>query len=208
MVLFIQAFRYAAEPFFFNYSKNPDSKELYANVMKYFIIFGLFVFIVITLFIDVVKLMIDTPYHEGLFIIPILLISKLLFGILFNLSIWYKLTNLTKYGAILAFSGAFVSVVLNIILIPKYGYLGSAWASLFAYLVMIIFSFFLGKKYYKIKYDLLNILIYFIIAIAIYFINIFVRELTQYYLLINALLILSFFLIVIKSSSVKSMDLN
>ncbi|RLD75539.1 MAG: lipopolysaccharide biosynthesis protein [Bacteroidetes bacterium] len=208
MVLFIQAFRYAAEPFFFNYSKNTDSKELYAKVMKYFIIFGLFVFIGITLFIDIVKWMIDTSYHEGLYIIPILLLSKLFFGIIFNLSIWYKLTNLTKYGAILAFSGAFVSVILNIILIPKYGYLGSAWASFFAYLLMMILSFLLGKRYYKIKYDLLNIFIYFIIALLIYLLNIVVRELMEYYIIINVLLIISFVLIVIKKEKISIKSLN
>ncbi len=208
MILFIQAFRYAAEPFFFNYAKNADSKELYARVMKYFIIFGLFVFIGITLFIDVVKILISSNYHEGLYIIPILLMSKLFFGIIFNLSIWYKLTNLTKYGAILAFSGAFISVALNVILIPKYGYLGSAWASFFAYLTMMCISFVLGKRYYKIKYDLLNIFIYFMIALAIYFANVFIRELTEYYLFINVLLIISFVVIVLKKEKINIKSLN
>jgi len=202
MVLFIQAFRYAAEPFFFNYAKNTDSKELYAKVMKYFIIFGLFVFVGITLFIDFVKLMIDTPYHAGLYIIPILLMSKLFFGIIFNLSIWYKLTNLTKFGAILAFSGAFVSVLLNIMLIPKYGYLGSAWASFFSYFVMMVLSFFIGRKYFKIKYDLLNIFLYFIIALSIYFTNLIIRDITEYYLLVNVLLIISFLIIIIKKEGI------
>jgi len=208
MVLFVQAFRYAAEPFFFNYSKNSDSKELYARVMKYFIIFSLLVFVVITLFIDYVKYFIDINYHEGLSIVPILLMSKLLFGIIFNLSIWYKLTNLTKYGAILAFSGAFISVTLNVLLIPKFGYLGSAWASFFSYLVMMILSFFLGKKYYKIKYDLLNILIYFIIAISIYFVNIVTRELTDYYMFINVLLIVSFLIYITKKEKIDFKTIN
>lgn len=202
MVLFVQAFRYAAEPFFFNYSKNDDSKDLYAKVMKYFIIFSLFVFVGVTLFIDYVKYFIDINYHEGLNIVPILLMSKLFFGIIFNLSIWYKLTNLTKYGAILAFTGAFVSVILNIILIPKYGYLGSAWASFFSYFVMMVMSFILGKRYFKIKYDLLNILIYFIISLSIYFLNILFRNITDYYNVINTILLLSFILLIYKKERI------
>jgi O-antigen/teichoic acid export membrane protein len=210
MVLFIQAFRYAAEPFFFNYSKNTDAKHLYANVMKYFIIFGLYVFVGITLFIDVVKFLIGSDYREGLTIVPILLMSKLFFGIIFNLSIWYKLTNLTKYGAILAFTGAFISIVLNIVLIPKYGYLGSAWASFFSYLMVMILSFFVGKRYYKIKYDLLNIFIYFGLAISIYFINIYIRELTDYYLIVNILMLIIFSMFIIKKEhiSVKNLSLK
>lgn len=202
MVLFIQAFRYAAEPFFFNYSKNTDAKQLYANVMKYFIIFGLYVFVGITLFIDVVKFLIDKSYYEGLVIVPILLMSKLFFGIIFNLSIWYKLTNLTKFGAILAFTGAVVSVVLNILLIPKYGFLGSAWASFFSYLFVMVLSFWLGKKYYKIKYDLLNIFIYFGIAVGIYFFNLLFREITDYYLIINFFFIIAFSLYIYKRENI------
>lgn len=208
MVLFIQAFRYAAEPFFFNYSKNSDSKELYARVMKYFIIFNLFVFIGITLFIDFVKIIIDKNYHDGLIIIPILLLGKVFFGIIFNLSIWYKLTNLTKYGAIIAFSGAFISITLNVFLIPKYGYLGSAWASFFSYLVMMVLSFLIGRKYYKIEYDLLNIFFYFIIALSIYFVNIVIRELTDYYNFVNILLIVSFLITIIKKEKIDFKPLN
>jgi len=202
MVLFIQAFRYAAEPFFFNYSKNTDAKVLYARVMKYFVIFGLFVFVGITLFIDIVKYLIGENFHEGLAIVPILLLSKLFFGIIFNLSLWYKLTNLTKYGAILAFAGAIVSVFLNIILIPKFGYYGSAWASLFSYFVMMLLSFFMGQKFYKIKYDLLNIAMYFVLAISIYFLNLLVRDVFNYYLVINFIFIIVFILVVIKKENI------
>ncbi len=198
MVLFIQAFRYAAEPFFFNYSKEKDSKELYARVMKYFVIFSLFVFVGITLFIDVVKIIIDQSYHEGLYIVPILLIGKIFFGIIFNLSIWYKLSNLTKYGAILAFSGAFVSISLNILLIPRYGYLGSAWASLVSYFVMMLMSFIIGRRYYRIKYDLLNILFYFILALGIYFLNTILRKYIEYYIFLNLFLVIIFLITIIR----------
>jgi len=198
MTLCIQAFRYAAEPFFFNYSKNADSKLMYAKVMKYFVVFGLFIFLGVTLFLDYVKHFINSSYHEGLAIVPILLISKLFFGVIFNLSIWYKLTNKTHFGAILAFLGAAVSISLNIILIPKFGYIGSAWASIAAYNSMMLISFILLKKYYPIKYDFTKIFTYFGSAIAIYFVNIYLRKVTEYYLFLNFLFIISFIYLFIK----------
>jgi O-antigen/teichoic acid export membrane protein len=192
MTLSIQAFRYAAEPFFFNYSKNSDSKLLYARVMKYFILFGLFVFLGVTLFIDYAKHFIHSSYHEGLYVVPILLISKLFFGIIFNLSIWYKLTNKTYYGALLAFIGAAVSISLNILLIPRIGYLGSAWASIAAYGSMMLISFSLLRKHFPIKYDLKGIFIYFFVALTFYTVNVYLRKVTEYYLILNFVFILSF----------------
>jgi len=202
MTLFIQAFRYAAEPFFFNYSKNADSKLMYAKVMKYFVVFGLFIFLGVTLFIDYVKFIINGKYHEGLSVVPILLISKLMFGIIFNLSIWYKLTNKTHFGAILAFIGAGISVALNILLIPKIGYMGSAWASIAAYGSMMLISFALLRKHYPIKYDLRKVFIYFASALCIYFVNIYLRKVTEYYLFLNFLLIISFVFLFIKLESI------
>jgi len=202
MVLFIQAFRYAAEPFFFNYSDKEDAKQLYARVMKYFIIFGLTVFVGISLLLDVVQYFIGSTYREGLVVVPVLLISKLLFGIVFNLSIWYKLTNLTKYGAILAFTGAFVSVGLNIVLIPKFSYLGAAYTSLVAYSVMMIISYFLSRKYYRIEYDLKNIFIYFIVALSVYFVSLYIKQFTPYYLIVNVFLIAGFLFFVYKKEKI------
>ncbi|MCF6239781.1 MAG: polysaccharide biosynthesis C-terminal domain-containing protein [Bacteroidales bacterium] len=198
MVLFIQAFRYAAEPFFFNYSDKSDAKELYALVMKYFVIFGLLVFVGITLLIDIVKYFIGESYREGLVVVPILLISKLLFGIVFNLSIWYKLTNKTKYGAYLAFTGALVSISLNFILIPYFGYYGAAWSSIGSYSVMVLLSFFLSRKYYKINYDIKNISLYFMLALVIYFINLYIKQVFDLYLVINVLMIISFLFFIYK----------
>ncbi len=203
MVLFIQAFRYAAEPFFFNYSDKSDAKELYARVMKYFVIFGLVVFVGITLFIDIVKYFIGTSYREGLVVVPILLIAKLLFGIVFNLSIWYKLTNKTKYGAYLAFTGAVVSISLNFILIPHFGYYGAAWTSVVSYSVMMFLSFFLSRKFYKINYDIKNISLYFIIALTIYFINIYIKQVFNYYLIINIFMVLVFLFFIIKKEGIR-----
>jgi len=210
MTLFIQAYRYAAEPFFFNYAKNTDSKEMYAKVMKYFVVFGLFIFLGVTLFIDYAKYIINSTYHEGLSVVPILLISKLLFGIVFNLSIWYKLTNKTSFGAILAFIGATVSVTLNVLLIPVIGYMGSAWASIATYGVMMVISFILGNKNFYIAYDLKRIFLYFAIAIGFYFLNLFFRKVTDYYLILNFIMIFGFLYIFlfIEKITIKSVVAN
>ncbi len=169
MILFIQTFRYAAEPFFFNYQKQKGSKELYAQVMKYFVILGIFIFLGITLFIDFFKHIIGSDFHEGLSIVPIVLVGNLLLGVYFNLSIWYKLTDMTRYGAYLAILGALVTIIINYTLIPVYGYIASAWAHVACYLVMCVLSYNLGKKYYKIPYDFNRIVIYFIAGGLIYF---------------------------------------
>ena len=202
MTLFIQAFRYAAEPFFFSYAKKGDAKVLYAKVMKYFIIFSLMVFLGITLLIDFVKIIISTDYHDGLNVIPILLLGKIFFGIIFNLSIWYKLTNKTKYGFYLASIGAIVTIVLNFILVPIYGFYGSAWAGFFAYLSMMIVSYFIGKKHYFVNYDFKNISIYLILSLIIYFVNILFRDLTDYYLILNFILLFCFFGVIIKKEKI------
>ncbi|MFN8256451.1 MAG: polysaccharide biosynthesis C-terminal domain-containing protein [Bacteroidales bacterium] len=192
MTLFIQAYRYAAEPFFFSNAKNKESKRLYAMVMDYFVFFGLFVFVLITLFIDFTKYIIDSSYHEGLGIVPVLLIGKIFFGIAFNLSIWYKLTNRTNFGALLAFIEVIVSVLLNILLIPVFGYFGSAWAAASAYFFMMFVSFWLGNKYYPIKYNYLKVFAYFLIAICIYLINLYLRNTISYYLVANLFMIMLF----------------
>lgn len=171
MSLFIQTFRYAAEPFFFSQEKNKNSKKIYADVMKYFIAFGLLIFLGITLYMDIAKNFIGIKYHEALSIVPILLLANLCLGIVFNLSIWYKLTDKTKYGALIAIIGAIITIILNIILIPVISYKGSAWATLICYASMMIISYFIGKKYFPIKYDLKNIFIYITFALIIFFAN-------------------------------------
>jgi O-antigen/teichoic acid export membrane protein len=171
MTLFVQAFRYAAEPFFFSHQKEQNAKQTYADVLKYFVIFGLLIFLGIMLYLDIVKYFINSRYHEGLQIVPILLLANLFLGIIYNLSLWYKLTDKTSFGALIAVGGAVVTIVLNIILIPKIGYLGSAWATFFCYFSMMVASYYFGQKYYFINYNLKKIFFYFFIAIGIYFIN-------------------------------------
>ena len=171
MVLFIQMFRYAAEPFFFKNSDEKNAKKLYADVMNYFVVFGLIIFLGVMFYIDILKYFIDAEYREGLFVVPILLIAKLLFGILFSLSIWYKVTDKTQYGIIVAATGAIITILLNVILLPRIGYLGSAIASLISYLTMLIVSYSLSVKHYLIKYNFKKIVFYFILAFVLFAIS-------------------------------------
>jgi len=201
MSLFIQAFRFAAEPLFFSHSEHKDAKYLYAAVMKYFVIFGLFIFLGISLYLDIVKNFIDSNYFSGLTVVPWLLYAKLFFGIAFNLSIWYKLSDKTIYGVYISLSGAFVSIALNLILIPIYGFQGAAVTAFFAYLVMIIVSYLLGQKHYPIPYKLLDIFIYFVVAEAIYLVANYFSYL-PIHLLFNSFLILAFFIFVVKKEKI------
>jgi O-antigen/teichoic acid export membrane protein len=193
MTLFIQMFRYAAEPFFFSQFKEKDSKHTYAQVTKYFVLCGLCIFLGVMLYIDIIKFFIDESYHSGLTVVPILLLANLFLGIFFNLSIWYKLNDLTKYGAYLAIIGAIITVVINVLLIPKYGYMGSAIATLICYFSMTVISYLWGNKYYKVNYDIKNISLYFVITGIIYSLSILIKfENNILDLSINTLLLLSF----------------
>lgn len=175
LTIFTQMFRYAAEPFFFAKEKEKNSGEMYADVMKFFIIFGLLIFLGVTLYIDFAKYFIDEPYWEGLHIVPIVLMAKLFFGITINLSIWYKLTDMTRFGAYMNLIGTAIIIVVNVLFISVIGYLASAWAQFICYAVIMIISYFLGQKYYKIKYDLISILGYFILAVAIYIVSRYIK---------------------------------
>ncbi|MGQ9846154.1 MAG: lipopolysaccharide biosynthesis protein [Bacteroidales bacterium] len=171
MTLFIQTFRFAAEPFFFNQSKEKNAKEMYAVVMKYFILFGLFIFLLVMLYIHFIQYFIGKDFREGLKVVPILLLANLFLGIFFNLSIWYKLTNKTQYGAYLTVFGAAITILLNFWLIPKMGYLGAAWATLICYISMTLMSYVWGNRFYKIRYHIGEIGFYFLLTLIIYFIS-------------------------------------
>ena len=193
MVLFIQMFRYAAEPFFFKNSENSDAKKLYADVMNYFIIFGLIIFLGVIFYMDILKYFIAKEFWEGLYVVPILLIGKLVFGILFSLSIWYKITDKTHYGILIAGIGATITIVLNIILLPRIGYIGSAFASLLSYSVMLGVSYYLSTKHYFINYNFKKIAFYFIMAFALFAISKVVQiESKVIYIIINTILLLVF----------------
>jgi len=153
MTLFIQMFRYAAEPFFFIHYAKDDAKEIYANILKYFIIFCLMIFLFVMVYLDWIKYFIDSKFYSGLHIVIIVLAANMILGILFNVNMWYKLTGKTFYGIYITGIGALLTVVLNILFIPKYSYLACAWIHLISNAVMMIITLLLGNKYYRIHYD-------------------------------------------------------
>jgi O-antigen/teichoic acid export membrane protein len=168
MSLFIQAFRFAAEPFFFAYADKTDSKIIYAKVLRYFVVFCVFIFLLVTLFIDFFKYFVGPEFRSGLDVVPILLLANLFLGIYVNLSIWYKLTDRTLIGAGVSLCAAALTIYLNIKWIPVYGYTGSAWAHLIGYAGMAVVSYLLGQIYFPVKYDVLRILAYIGLGLAIY----------------------------------------
>ena len=153
MTLFIQMFRYAAEPFFFIHYSKSDAKVIYANILKYFIIFCLMIFLFVMVYLDWIKYFIDSKFYSGLHIVIIVLAANMILGILFNVNMWYKLTGKTFYGIYITGIGALLTVVLNILFIPKYSYLACAWIHLISNAVMMIITLVLGNKYYRIHYD-------------------------------------------------------
>lgn len=175
MTIFVQTFRYAAEPFFFSNSREKNSKELYADVMKYFIIACSFIFLATMLNLSWIQYFVGKEFRSGLDVVPILLIANLCLGAFFNLSIWYKLTNKTKFGAYLTGLGAVITLTLNFLLIPVMGFMGSAWATLACYATMMVASYFLGNKHFPVNYNLKRILGYLTLSLALYF--------TGYYLI-------------------------
>lgn len=168
MAIFIQAYRYAAEPFFFSKAQNKDAKEMYAMMMNYFVIAGAVIFLGTMLYLDIIIHFIDEEYWTGRDVIPILLMANLFLGIFYNLSIWYKLTNKTRFGAYLSILGALITVGLNIYWIPRIGYLGSAWATFACYGTMMVLSYFIGRKYYHVKYKLLRAAAYISLSVVLY----------------------------------------
>ncbi|MGD0960012.1 MAG: polysaccharide biosynthesis C-terminal domain-containing protein [Methylomonas sp.] len=168
MSLFVQAFRYAGEPFFFNYAGKADAKRAYALVMQYFVMAGVFIFLVVTLYLDFFKYFIGAEYRSGLAVTPILLLANLCFGIYVNLSVWFKLTDRTGLGAWVSLAGAVLTVVLNILWIPEWGYLGSAWATLACYFFMVCLSWLLGRIYYPVDYPWGKIGLYLLFGLTAY----------------------------------------
>jgi len=173
LAMFIQAFRYAAEPFFFNQEKEKNSKHVIAKVMTYFIIVAVVIFLGLDLFLPILKYF--TPnkvFWVGLKIVPILLLANVCLGIFVNLSIWYKLSSKTTYGAYISVLGALITISLNFIFIPVYGYVASAWATLACYASMMIISYFLGQRHYAIPYNLKKIGIYLGLGIILFLIKV------------------------------------
>ena len=167
MTLFIQAYRYAAEPFFFSQEASQHRNKVYAETMNYFVLAGSVIYMAIVIYLDVFKYFIGKEYHAGLHIVPILLLANLFLGIYFNVSIWYKITNNTKWGAAIAIFGALITIGLNMYLIPEMGYTGAAWVTLICYFSMTFAAYLLGRKFYPINYNIPRITLYIFIAVLV-----------------------------------------
>lgn len=161
MMMFTYAFRFAYEPFVFAKDADVDNKSTYSEAMKYFVISTLFIFIVIIAYIDIFKLLLGPQYREGIRVIPIVLMAYFLQGVMYNLSLWYKLIDRTIFGAWFSIVGFIVTLVINIVFIPMYSYMASAWASLASAVVMVVLSYVFGQKYYPIHYKLKTLGLYF-----------------------------------------------
>ena len=174
ITIFIQIFRLAAEPFFFNQSASEDARKTYARVMKFFVIACCFMFLVIALFLNVWQLLIASKhpeYADGIGIVPILAMGSIFLGIYYNLSIWYKLTNRNMFGAYITIAGAIITVLLNIWWIPKFRYFGSAWATFVCYAFMMVISYTQGQKFYPVPYAWKKLIAYLVIVVLLYLLH-------------------------------------
>jgi O-antigen/teichoic acid export membrane protein len=168
MSIAVQAFRYAADPFFFSQSQNKNAPETYAKVMKWFIIVAAFIFLAVSANLSIVKYFLRSEiYWQGLMVVPVLLLANLFSGIYYNLSFWYKLTDKTQYGLYITVAGAIITIIFNILLIPYFGYMGSAVTTLICYFSISAISFYLGQKYYPVPYNILSAFAYIILSIIL-----------------------------------------
>jgi len=176
MTIFIQAFRYAAEPLFFSQADREDAKSSYIQIMNWFVFACGGIFLAVSLYKkEIAELLIrKTEFHahpDALFIVPILLMANLLLGIFFNLSIWYKLNDKTKLGALVSVVGAVTTIILLVIYVPVYGFKAAAVTTLIAYLLMTILSYFLGQKYYPVNYNVKVVLGLIFMSISLYMVS-------------------------------------
>jgi O-antigen/teichoic acid export membrane protein len=189
LMLFITAFRLGAEPFFFSHAKNANAKETYASILNYFVVALALIFVGLVANIEILKHFIDKEYWVGLHVVPVLLFGYVCLGIYSNLSIWYRLSDQTKYGLYISVIGALTTILLNIMLVPSFGYVGSAWVSLLAYLIMMVTSYVLGQRNYPIPYDLKRITSYLVISIVLVILSFWVFNRNIY---IGNILLLAF----------------
>ena len=193
ITILLQAYRYAAEPFFFNQMKNEDRNVIYVKVMNLFVATVCLVFLFVSLNIDLFKHFIQNEaYWTGLKVVPILLLANVFLGIYYNQSIWYKLSGKTQYGAYIALIGASLTIGINLVFIPTYGYMASAWATFIVYALQMLISYFLGQKHYPIPYNVKKFFLYLGLAFVLYFLGSLI-QLERYFvqfILQNTLLLL------------------
>ncbi len=168
MAMLTQAFRYAYEPFVFGMCREKGNREMYAQGMKYFIAFALLAFLAVTFYLDILRHLIGRGYWEGLHVVPIVMLAEICMGVYFNLSFWYKLTDETHWGAIFSLAGCTVLVSLNVLLIPRFGYMACAWAGVAGYGSAMLLSYLVGRRKYPIDYDLRSIGTYALLAAVLY----------------------------------------
>jgi O-antigen/teichoic acid export membrane protein len=181
MNLAIQAFRFAAEPFFFSNATDKNSPALFARVNHYFIVVCCVILLSVSINLDIFKYFLGDPkYWEGLRIVPILLLAYVFLGIYYNLTVWFKLTDKTYYGTMIAFGGAVVTILANYILIPIAGYFGSSWATLICYASMTVACYVLGQKYFPIPYHVISGLTYIVLTTALVYIVNFIEIQNQW----------------------------
>ena len=168
MVMITQAFRFAYEPFVFGKSKDKDNRETYAQAMKFYLVFTLLAFLMVMGYLDILKFLVGESYWEGLRVVTIVMAAEIMFGVFFNLSFWYKLTDRTIWGAYFSGIGAVVLIVIDILLIPRFSYMACAWAGFAAYATSMILSYFIGQRYYPITYPIKDMTIYLILTIFLF----------------------------------------
>ena len=201
MSMLIQAFRYAYEPIVFGASKESttNKNKLYADSMKYFIIFALLAFLAVVFYLDILILILGPEYRSGAKVIPIVMIAEIFMGVYFNLSFWYKLIDKTWWGGIFSFIGCAVLITINVIFVPKYGYIACAWGGFAGYGVCMLMSYFVGQHYAPVKYPIKDIAIYTVLAAVLWGVStIFKEQGIVLKMCINTLLLLVFAAYIIK----------
>jgi len=169
MAMITQAFRYAYEPIVFAGVKDKDQHQMYCSAMKYFIIFTLLAFLMVMGYMDILKYIIGSDYWSGLRVVPIVMAAEIMMGIYFNLSFWYKITDKTIWGAVFSGLGCAVLLAVNIIFVPRYGYMACAWGGFAGYGVAMVASYLVGQKYYPLAYPLKDIAFYVLLAVILFF---------------------------------------
>ena len=200
MAMITQAFRYAYEPFVFGKSKDKDNRDTYAKAMKYFIIFTLLAFLMVVGYMDILKHIIGRDYWSGLRVVPIVMAAEIMMGIYFNLSFWYKLIDKTIWGAWFSGIGCAVLITINIVFVPRFGYMACAWAGFAGYATAMLLSYLVGQKYYPIRYNLKEIGIYVLMAAVLFGMMTLCRDFLPVILALvaNTLLLLLFVAYIVK----------
>lgn len=196
--LFIQAFKFAAEPFFFSKMKQQDAKKSYSEVMTAFVIFLCFIFLVVMGYIDLFQYFMGKDYRIGIMVVPILLMANIFLGIYYNLSIWYKVSDKTKYGAYIALIGAAITLIGNYFLVPILGYKGAAWTTLICYFVISLLCYLIGQKFYPVAYKVKRIAFYILFSIGLYSVMYYLQDNIQNIMLrltINTVLIIVYLIL-------------